>query len=88
MTEEEANEAISVLGAGDQLRLSVGSGHRCVVMLTNYSGIHTGKPTYLVACVECDELLHARTTGPVWHIRSHDARTTMSTIAAGGEAAR
>jgi hypothetical protein len=34
-------------------------------------GIHTGRQRYFVACVSCDCILHAETTGPGSHVQGH-----------------
>jgi len=41
------------------------------VRLTGLKGIDTDRARYLVACVDCDCVLHDCTTGPRFHISGH-----------------
>jgi hypothetical protein len=56
------------LKPAEQLLLDVPVGdamHRILVMLTDKTGFHTGRPRFLVVCTSCMSLLHDQTTGPL-----------------------
>lgn len=73
--DEQVEKLLSELGLGVQLQVTVPEAprHRFVVMKTLQTGLHSGRPRYLVVCTACEKLLHDATTG-VWpNIQRHIA---------------
>ncbi len=46
-------------------------GHSIVIVATSESGIHTGRGRFFVCCIDCRELLHEATTGPLGRVDQH-----------------
>lgn len=66
-------DLLASLGLGVQLNVRdpAHPRHRFVVMRTTETGIHSGRPRYLVACTFCNRLVHEATTGPWENIERH-----------------
>lgn len=78
MWNEEAEKRIRAdlenLKPSEQLYVTGETGdvrHRFVAMLTNQSGINTGRGRYLIACTSCEKLMHEATTGPLERMTQH-----------------
>ena len=82
MTQEQRKRiesALEKLKAGQQYTFAADEGHVILVMVTNETGVHSGRPRYLVVCTTCETLLHEATTGVCertdQHCWQHEQRT-------------